>query len=179
MIIGLTGSYAAGKDTVAAYLVKKGYGYHSLSDLIREDLKTQNLPITRENLIQAGNQIRKKYGAGEWARRILRRIAEKSEKKSLVVSIRNPEEVRVLRNSGEFELWFVDAPMRLRYERAKKRQRSDDFSSLNEFIEKETQENSSDPAAQQLVEVAKLADKKILNDSSLDTLFKNIEKNIP
>ena len=51
MIIGLTGSYGAGKDTVADYLKAKGFGYHSLSDILRGELVRSGQSITRESLI--------------------------------------------------------------------------------------------------------------------------------
>ena len=37
--IGVTGTLGSGKDTLAAYLVSKGFEHISLSDLIREELK--------------------------------------------------------------------------------------------------------------------------------------------
>ena len=39
MIIGLTGKNAAGKGEVARFLQDKGFYYHSLSDVLREELK--------------------------------------------------------------------------------------------------------------------------------------------
>ena len=39
MIIGITGSYASGKDTVASILQEKGFIHYSLSDILREELK--------------------------------------------------------------------------------------------------------------------------------------------
>lgn len=176
MILGLTGSFASGKDTVARYLVKKGFFYHSLSDLIREELKKQGKAITRQNLIDTGNDVRKKFGAGEWAKRALAGIQQQKVKKSLVVSIRNPEEVTVLRQAGDFRLWFVDAPAEIRFQRTLKRRRSDDFKSFEEFLEKERKENSSDPHSQQLAKVFAMADVKIINDKDLESLYRILDK---
>ncbi len=56
MIIGLTGSYCSGKDTVADYIVgKSGFLHFSLSDEIRLIMKEQNIEPTRENLIVLGS----------------------------------------------------------------------------------------------------------------------------
>lgn len=176
MIIGLTGSYGAGKDTVANYLVERGFAYHSLSDLLRDELRARGQEITRENLIAIGNEIREKFGAGELARRTLKIIEKNQEKDSLVVSIRNPREVEVLRLRKDFQLWFVDAPNRIRYERTVRRSRSDDFQSYEEFVEKERQENSTDPNAQQLTKVAAMADATIDNDADFQSLYANIDK---
>ena len=60
MIIGLTGKNAAGKGEVAEYLKKKGFVYYSLSDVIREEATEKGLEHSRENLINLGNELRKK-----------------------------------------------------------------------------------------------------------------------
>jgi dCMP deaminase len=176
MIIGLTGSYGAGKDTVADYLKTKGFAYHSLSDLLREELGKQGKAITRENLIEVGNSVRTEFGPGELAKRALGIISAKQEQNSIIVSIRNPEEVNVLRKHPGFRLWFVDAPIKMRYERASKRGRSDDFSSYEEFVRLENKENSSDPKAQQLNKVAEIADHEIINDADIKTLCRDIDE---
>src|SRR5678815_3787020 len=74
MTIGITGPNAAGKGEAAAYLVQKGYAYHSLSDVLREDLELRGIPPTRENLIAIGNELRTLGGAGVLAERILPRL---------------------------------------------------------------------------------------------------------
>ena len=61
MIIGLTGSYCSGKDTVADYLVnKKGFSHISLSDIIRQELQKAGIEPTRENLINNGKESDRK-----------------------------------------------------------------------------------------------------------------------
>jgi len=50
-IIGIGGTNASGKDTVAQMLVKKyGWQYVSLSDLLRDELKSRGESITRKKL---------------------------------------------------------------------------------------------------------------------------------
>lgn len=176
MVIGLTGSYAAGKDTIADYLKNQGFVYHSLSDMLREELNKLGKPIIRKNLIDIGNEIRTKFGAGELAKRVLAIIKENPERNSLIVSIRNPQEVRELKTHADFQMWFVDAPQKMRYERAAKRRRTDDFLSFEEFVAKENQENSDDPNAQQLNKVAQMADVTIINDSDTPSLYQKIDK---
>ena len=63
MIIGLTGKNASGKGEVANYLKTKGFVYYSLSDVLREEATKRGLEHTRDNLINLGNELRKKYGA--------------------------------------------------------------------------------------------------------------------
>ena len=53
MLIGLTGRNAAGKGEVARYLQKKSFYYYSLSDVIRDEIRSRDLQPTRESLIRA------------------------------------------------------------------------------------------------------------------------------
>ena len=64
MIIGLTGTNAAGKTEVAEYLRRRGFEYHSLSDEIREEIRSRGQNITREVLIAVGNELRGRFGEG-------------------------------------------------------------------------------------------------------------------
>ena len=47
MLIGLTGRNAAGKGEVARYLQKKSFYYYSLSDVIREDIRSRGQEPTQ------------------------------------------------------------------------------------------------------------------------------------
>ncbi|HLA38412.1 MAG TPA: AAA family ATPase, partial [Candidatus Glassbacteria bacterium] len=129
MLIGLTAKNAAGKDEVASCLVERhGFSYFSLSDLLREELKKQGCEITRENLTETGNRLRLRHGSGVLARRALEALAR--AERAVVVSIRNPGEVQVLRGRDDFVLVGVDAPVEVRFEWARRRGRSDDASTL-------------------------------------------------
>ena len=58
MIIGLTGRNAAGKGAAADFLKSKGFTFHSLSDVIREEVKRRGLELTRDALIATGPELR-------------------------------------------------------------------------------------------------------------------------
>src|SRR3989338_8189362 len=60
MIIGLTGKNGSGKGEAAKFLKERGFQYHSLSDVVREETAKQGKALTRANLIRAGNDLRKK-----------------------------------------------------------------------------------------------------------------------
>src|ERR1051325_1658768 len=108
MLIGLTGRNASGKGEVAKYLEKKSFYYYSLSDVIRDEVRKRGQPLTRENLIDTGNELRKQNGPGILAHRILTKIED--DKNYVIDSIRNPSEVEALRNGKSFKLVHVDAP---------------------------------------------------------------------
>jgi len=65
-LIGLTGTNGAGKGEVASFYQKKGYGYLSLSDILREELKSRSLQASRDNLITCGNELRENLEPTFW-----------------------------------------------------------------------------------------------------------------
>ncbi|MBI2107815.1 AAA family ATPase [Candidatus Woesearchaeota archaeon] len=69
MIIGLTGKNASGKGEAAAYLKKKGFEYHSLSDILREEATKRGIEHARENLINLGNELRSQFGPNYLAKK--------------------------------------------------------------------------------------------------------------
>lgn len=171
-LIGLTGTNGAGKGEVAAYFVKKGYEYFSLSDLIREELIKRDEEVTRNNLIKMGNQLREKFGADILARLIM----EKIRGKAVIDSIRNPKEVEYLKKQKNFILLSIDAPVEIRYERVRKRGREESASNLREFICKEEEEMTSLRNGQQLRNCMSLADITLINDSILEDLYQKLEE---
>ncbi|MGH9866968.1 MAG: AAA family ATPase [Candidatus Polarisedimenticolia bacterium] len=166
MIIGITGPNAAGKGEVASWFVAQGFVYHSLSDVLREELDRAGLPPTRENLIARGNELRARHGAGVLAERILPRLTGRD----VVDSIRNPAEVQVLRGRADFILLGVDAPLEERFLRAVSRGRPGDGPTLEEFRAKEARENSPDETRQQLARTFAMADHTLANDGTLEDL---------
>jgi dephospho-CoA kinase len=171
MVVGLTGANAAGKGEVAAYLRGRGFRVHSLSDIVREEAARRGRPPEREHLIRIGTELRRQGGAGVLAERILPRLGQRD----VVDSIRNPGEVAALRGRPDFVLLGLRAPEELRFARAVARQRAGDPESLGEFRERERQENTADPAAQQLEATLALADRVIDNDGDLAALHRAVE----
>jgi len=172
MIIGLTGTNAAGKTTIIDYLNSRNFENHSLSDILREDLSSIGLEHTRENLIHIGNELREKYGASILADRIKMKL---SSKNTVIDSIRNSFEVQSLRQLDNFFLIAVDAPVEVRYQRAMDRKRMENIASLDEFIEMENKEKSFDMNHQNIAACMELADFKIYNDCDLNELRKKVD----
>ena len=170
-MIGLTGPNAAGKGEIAARLGQRGFLYHSLSDVLRDELGRRGVPPTRENLIAVGNELRAQRGAGVLAEMIVPRLGGRD----VVDSIRNPKEVDVLRRLPRFVLVGVDAAMEVRFARAMARGRPGDGPTFEEFRAKEAVENSSDAARQQLAATFRLADLTLSNDGSLADLEQRVE----
>ena len=177
-IIGLTGRNASGKGTVASFLKKSSFVYHSLSDTLREELKTRKLEENRDNLIMIGNSLREDGGPGILADLMISNLT--SLENHIVDSIRNPLEVKSLRREYDnhiFSLISIDAKPEIRYERLKQRDRIGDSSSWKEFLAQEKlEESSSDPNKQQLFATINEADHHIDNSGSLSDLENKISK---
>ncbi len=174
MLIGLTGRNAAGKGEVAKYLQTKSFYYYSLSDAIRDELRARKLEVSRESLIQIGNELRQRFGPSILADRIVE--LTRPDRNYIIDSIRNPAEVATLRKAcREFKLIRVDAPLQTRFERTVARRRENDPITFEAFVALETREASGDPMSQNLDEVEKLADEILVNDSSLEELRPKID----
>jgi dephospho-CoA kinase len=153
LVLGLTGANAAGKGEVASYLRDRGFAVHSLSDVIRDEAAARGLPPEREHLIRIGNLLRERGGPGVLAERILPRLGERDA----VDSIRK-------------------APLELRFQRSVSRCRPGDPTTLQQFRQREVQENSSDPAAQQLAETFARADRIVENVAGLGELHDQLDR---
>lgn len=174
MIIGITGMYASGKDTMAEYLEKKGFQHHSLSDEIRQELKERRLKPIRENMINCGNELREKFGADILAERIKMKL--RKNKNYVLTSIRNQEEVKSLAKLSDFILVSVAADVKERFVRISDRKREGDPKTVKELIEKEKGEKSSKKTKQQLHTVAKMAKIIIKNEGTVEELHKKIDR---
>ena len=167
LIIGLTGPNAAGKGEAAAYLAKRGFAIHSLSDVVREEAAARGLSAERENLIRIGNLLRREGGPDVLAGRILPRLVGLA----VADSIRNPAEVETLRTALErFVLVGITASPESRFARIVARARPGDPTTMAEFISREREENEADPTRQQLDATFRLADRVIDNSGTLDDL---------
>lgn len=173
IILGVTGTFSSGKDTVANHLVKKGFFHLSLADLVREECRKRNCYDSRDDLIKVANELRQKYGSGILAKMALEKTKDKE--KIVISSIRNPGEVEELKKAGHFFLLAVDAPIKLRYERAKKRGKIDDTVSFKKFKTQEEFERKGNQFQQQLNKVISLADYAIDNEGTLEDLYKEVE----
>lgn len=176
MILGVAGPYAAGKGVVVEFLRARSFEAFSLSDVIRDELSARGMEETRERMIETGNEIRTKEGAGALAARVLSRLPK--DRNSVVDSIRHPSEVEELRNLGpRFSLLWVDAPEELRFVRLRERSRHGDPATREELQALEGRElGSADPAAQQLHAVRDLADHVLVNDGDLESFHTKVQE---
>jgi dCMP deaminase len=170
MILGISGPNGAGKGEVVAYLAERSFYPLSLSDVIRDELRTCGLEETRERMIETGRALRAAGGPGVLAERLAAALLP--DRNYVIDSIRHPAEVEVLRKAtATFRLLWVEAGLETRFARIRSRGRSGDPTTPSELEAFEARElGSPDLAAQQLLSVRGLADFVLHNDGTLAEL---------
>ena len=171
--IGITGTNGAGKDEVAAFFKEKGFNVYSHSDELRAVAEKRRLDKTRDNLFNLGNELRKKGGNGVLSEIIIKKL----KRPAVILSIRHPAEVQVYRDNLQgFVLLGVDAKREIRYKRSLLRKRSgEEKFTYENFIEKDEREIKGEGEVQQIGRVMEMADVTVMNNSTIDDLYKKLE----
>lgn len=175
MYIGVVGRSASGKDTFADYLTQKGFFHISISDMIREVARKQRSYRGRDDLIRIGNQQRKKYGAGIFGKRVLERAEKRNFEKVVFSSLRNPAEIKAFSAGGNLITVEVKAPLKVRFNRIKKRGKIDDKVTFAQFVEQGRCESRGGRYQQQLDTVIAMADYTVVNSGTKPQFFKKID----
>ena len=139
-IVGISGTNGAGKDELGKLLKERcGYSFHSVSELLREELTRNNQIINRKNQAALSKKWRNESGDNGimFTKAMDAYFAEKDSQgyKGLVlVSIRHPDEVKRIHERGGSVVW-VDADQRTRYNRLQQsnRGRDEDRISFEQF----------------------------------------------
>lgn len=176
-IIGITGTNGAGKGTVVSYLVKNhGFAHFSVREYLVQKILEKGMQVNRDSMRVVANEIREEYGAGYIVKELYLRAIELNQP-SIIESIRCVGEVLTLQELQSFELWAVDADIETRYQRSIERGSSTDNITLEEFIEKENLESTSDdPAKQNLPKCIELSTRIFYNNGSIEELEIQIEQ---
>jgi len=174
MIIGLTGTFAAGKDAVAEYLEEKGFEHFSTGEEVAEIAREKGIETTRDNLRELANKLRDEFGSEYLSRRIIENKAKTDM--IAITGLRQPGEVKYLKSLKDFHLIAIDAPAKLRFERMRERARPGDPKTLDAMIEKEKKEmQAKGQNAQKIHECMEMADYKIINSGSFEDLHKEVD----
>lgn len=135
-LIGIAGSFASGKDTIAHHLEKDFEFTHvSTGDMVREVALAERGSIERPVLHEVANEHRHRDGAGAFVNHAL-----KKSRPLVITGIRAMGEAKALKAAGGI-LVFVDAPVEIRYGRVKSRNRDAEVElTLDQFIANEEKE---------------------------------------
>ncbi|AEA48017.1 AAA family ATPase [Archaeoglobus veneficus] len=172
-IIAFVGLPLSGKSTAAKVAEELGIPVVVMGDVVREEVRKRGLELTDENAGKVANELRQKEGMDAIAKRCIPIIREKAKDSGIVVvdGIRGIAEVdRFKQEFGDdFILIHIDSPLELRFERALKRKRSDDITSIEELKRRDERELSWNMG--KAIEVANFT---IENTSGLEEFFEKV-----
>ena len=181
MIIGLTGTFSSGKDSLAQHLQEKfGIMHISTGDIVREIAQEQRGSSERPVLLEVANELRRSYGSGVLVERALDRYHNSIRTYAGVVitGIRTAAEAKVIQDLGG-TIMFVDAPLELRYQRMQVRARDGESRiTIEAFQEREKREmvgTQSDTDAN-IQNVKAVANITLQNTGTLEDFYDIAEK---
>ena len=172
MRIGLVGQNGAGKSSVCAILKDKGFHVVSLSDAVRVAASEQGLPLTRENLIRTGTDLKAKFGSDILARQSFEMMREFSH--VVFDSIRLPEEALFLKKRGVL-LVAIEAPLEIRYSRIQSRKNSTDNVTFDVFKSQDEGELNGASSGQNIGQTLAICEHKIDNRDGIEWLVEQVD----
>jgi len=175
-IIGIGGTFASGKDTLAEYLVRNyGYNHVSTGDIVRIAARERYGNIERPTLQITGGELREEGGSGVLAEKALQR-----PRPLVITGIRTSGEAETIKAAGGVML-FIDADPEKRYERMQIRQRDNEVQqTLDEFLAKEKKEieGTVANADQNIGVVRSLSDIMLDNSGELNKFLNDTVKTL-
>lgn len=177
-LIGVAGTNGAGKDTVGDALRRHGFYVVAARDVIGEYAR-RNFSATAEEakersvLARAGNDMRELQGPAAVVHTALDHYEDEQQPFTglAVTSLRTLAEAEAVRSLGGIVV-YVDAPAKLRWQRAQTRQRDMEAElSFEAFVANEQTELKGlapgDPKTIMHIEaIGKIADLKLFNDAN-------------
>lgn len=172
-VIGIVGESGSGKSEVAKIFESMGCSRISLSDVLREIATKIGLSHSRDNLICLGNALRDQFGPEILAKGIEGSIQKMESEFVVVESIRNPEELRYLRQRYTSTMIGIEMDELRKFELMQRRGREGDPKTLEEYLAFKKHELGTevDNNGIKIQECLELCDVRIKNNDSLEHLF--------
>lgn len=176
IVIGLAGSIASGKDTVANYVVEKFGGQTvSFSQPLRDILNRVFLPINRVNLSTLAQMLVDHFSDDVLSRTIAEEIKASSKDIFVLPNIRRESDYACLTSEPSFNfiLVGVNTDTKTCYDRLIKRsQNVDDKSKTWEQFQKDLQLSTE----VDIVNLIRKASYQLDNNGSLDGLYSQLDR---
>jgi len=141
-LIAFVGMPASGKSEAAAIARKLGIPVVNMGDVVREETARRGLSPTDENIGGTGTSLRKVEGMDVIAKRCVPKIRLIKTPVVVVDGTRNINEIEYFKKQfgNEFRLIAIHTPFEIRFERVRKRARSDDMNSMEELKRRDERE---------------------------------------
>jgi dephospho-CoA kinase len=175
MLIGITGTFGAGKGAVVDFLVsKKNFRHVSARQIWTEGLEARGMKVDRDTMTAFANDMRAEHGPAYFMEQALATVTSPTEN-VVIESVRTVSEAELLKRQGGV-LLAIDADIEERFRRISGRGSALDNVSFEDFTRQEQAElTNTDPNKQNISAVVSLADYTIENSGSLPALKANIE----
>jgi len=172
-VIGIIGPIASGKDAAADYFSKK-YGFKKivLSNFLRQEAKKRGHHPSRPYLRKLQAELRKKHGNDYLLKKAIAEINQKHYEKIVIDGLRQPDECALAKEKLKAKIILIDSNPFVRFMRAKKRHRKGFAETYEQFLHQDAIEN----AVFHFHKTRKLANFKIINSSSLESMQKDIDR---
>jgi dephospho-CoA kinase len=176
--IGLTGRMGSGKGEVVRLLEAHGFRYASLSDMVRAEAARLGRPVSRAEMQDIGNRLRREGGAGVLGRRVRGMIEASPVARWVIDGVRNPAEVEELRQLDGFVLLAVEADVEVILQRMQQRGRDTDRASDDELRQRLAREwGENEPEGGQRVGACmQRSDHTLPNNGPLEELATAVER---
>ena len=168
-LIITTGMPGAGKEEFLLAASDSGIPFLRMGDIVREFHAKRSKEDKDLSVGQLANLDRQRYGFDIWAKRAMEKM---SGNIFMIDGCRSMDEVRAYRNiTDDVHIVGIFASPKTRYDRLVKRGRDDAPKNIEEFQERDNRE-----LGWGLGETMALADKMIINESSLEDFKKNVKE---
>lgn len=180
VIIGLAGTFASGKDSLARYLEEKYNVKHiSTGDIVRTYAQEKYGSIERPVLYKMANELRETKEPGILSKLALEQYESFKESYPggvCVSGFRAWAEAEEIKKKGGI-IVFTDSPVKTRYIRTISRARDDEkFSTYDEFKEREAKENGEVNSEFSIAGIKPRADIVLDNDTELPEFLKQADQ---
>lgn len=172
-LIAFVGMPASGKSEASAIAKRMGIPVVNMGDVVREETSRRGLAPTDENIGGTGTALRKEEGMDIIAKRCVPKIHKVNGEIVVVDGTRNINEIDYFKKEfgHDFRLIAIHTPFDIRFERVRKRARSDDMNSMDELKRRDEREKGWG-----LDKAILKADLTIDNTESIDKFRRQIEQ---
>ena len=172
-IVAVIGMCGSGKSEVVKYFVDKGYQKVYFGNVVLNEIKSKGLDVNEVTERKVREELRDRYGMGAMAIKSIDKVREYYIKGNVVIeSLYSWREFKILKNEfgDRFKLLAVYTTKNIRYSRLKQREVRP--LTYDEAVSRDVSEierlDKGGPIA--------YADYLVINDSTLDDLYKQLEK---
>jgi dephospho-CoA kinase len=171
-LIGITGMPGSGKSAIIEVSKKYNIPVVSMGDVVRHETIKRGLELNPDNVGNTAVELRKKYGNEAVAVPCLQYIEEHYGDNNVVIieGIRSMYEVNYFRKYYPLKIIAIHSSPKTRFKRLKSRNREDDTSEWEKFVERDLRELKFSIGS-----VIALSDYMVINEGSYRKYLNNLE----